>query len=317
IRARAKKNTNPAVLADYGGGDEWPSYVAYEKDEVHPNGNYYQSEELSKRAGICGDPKQVFQCGCDCSNTYSTPNIEWPVLETFEAGSIIDIKAVMRFHHWGHFEFFLCNTEDMDDPKDVVTQSCLNRYPLTRADGDDNNSPIDPAFPGRYYVDAECRENEVDQSKPEGAEEGQVMNMRYRLPDITCEHCVLQMIYYAANNCKHVGYEEFNPPSWPSSCAPNKDQWVLTNKRVVCGTGGTYPEEFWQCSDISLVGGSNPAPSPMETEQPVIAPTDDDSFDDMTPEGSTLLGCFSDSDTDRIMTKLTVDDKMTAEVRMQ
>lgn len=55
----------------------------------------------------------------------------------------------------------------------------------------------------------------------------------------------------------------------------------------------------------------------METEQPVIAPTDDDSFDDMTPEGSTLLGCFSDSDTDRIMTKLTVDDKMTAEVRMQ
>lgn len=73
----------------------------------------------------------------------------------------------------------------------------------------------------------------------------------------------LRFIADAANNCKHVGYEEFNPPSWPSSCAPNKDQWVLTNKRVVCGTGGTYPEEFWQCSDISLVGGKGLIGAPV------------------------------------------------------
>jgi len=35
------------------------------------------------------------------------------------------------------------------------------------------------------------------------------------------------------NDCKHPGYDDFNP-SWPSTCAPNKDQWIATNRRV-CG----------------------------------------------------------------------------------
>lgn len=59
----------------------------------------------------------------------------------------------------------------------------------------------------------------------------------------------------AANNCKHVGYDEFEPASWPSSCAPSKSQWVLTEKRILCGTDGAYPEEFWQCSDIKIEFG--------------------------------------------------------------
>lgn len=51
----------------------------------------------------------------------------------------------------GHLEFFLCDSADLEDPDGVVTQECLNMHPLTRADGDDNNSPIDPNYPGRYY----------------------------------------------------------------------------------------------------------------------------------------------------------------------
>lgn len=62
----------------------------------------------------------------------------------------------------------------MDDPNGTVTQACLNKHPLDRAVGDDDNSPIDPNFRGRYIVDPKCKGGEVDQSKPDGAEEGQV-----------------------------------------------------------------------------------------------------------------------------------------------
>lgn len=56
------------------------------------------------------------------------------------------------------------------------------------------------------------------------------------------------------NACKHPGYDEFNPPSWPSTCAPNKEDWITTERRV-CGLEGSYPEEFWQCSDIAITEG--------------------------------------------------------------
>ena len=58
------------------------------------------------------------------------------------------------------------------------------------------------------------------------------------------------------NTCKHVGYDEFNPKSWPSQCAPDKSDWVELY-RGICGTenypyGEVYPEQFWACSDISI-----------------------------------------------------------------
>ena len=51
----------------------------------------------------------------------------------------------------GHLEFFLCDAAELDDPDGVVTQECLNMNPLTRAEGDNENSPIDPDYSGRYY----------------------------------------------------------------------------------------------------------------------------------------------------------------------
>ncbi|CAM9846398.1 unnamed protein product, partial [Laminaria digitata] len=57
------------------------------------------------------------------------------------------------------------------------------------------------------------------------------------------------------NSCKHQGYEEFNPPSWPSKCAPTKADWI---NEVVgqCGDGDAYPEEFWNCADIEITSGA-------------------------------------------------------------
>ncbi|CAM9620047.1 unnamed protein product [Ectocarpus fasciculatus] len=260
VKERAKAKTDPAVLDEYGGGDEFPLYFG----DFADNGNYLETDEIAKRHGICGDPEQNAD---EESNVYSTANIGWDVLGSFKSGEVLEMDIIMNAYHWGHCEFFLCNADEMDDPDGLPTQECFNRYPLTRAADDGDASPIDPNYPGRYYVDPECRAGETEQGSPEGAPEGYNIKMRYVLPDIECDRCVLQM---------HIGYEEFNPPSWPGTCAPNKSDWIELN-RSICGEDGAYPEEFWACSDISLTSdGSAPPPTPATTPAtpvPEAAPT--------------------------------------------
>ncbi|CAM9637072.1 unnamed protein product, partial [Laminaria digitata] len=72
------------------------------------------------------------------------------------------------------------------------------------------------------------------------------------------------------NSCKHQGYAEFNPLSWPSQCAPTKADWI---NEVVgqCGDGDAYPEEFWNCADIEIT--SEASPTPTTSEAPSGAPT--------------------------------------------
>eukprot|EP00904_Undaria_pinnatifida_P004815 jgi/Undpi1/1463/HiC_scaffold_11.g04854.m2 len=247
-RERAEELTDPAILDMYGGG-EFPLLYT----ELAENGNYLEPEEIAVRHGVCGDPEQNAGEG---SNTYSTPNREWEVLGSFQSGQVLEMDLIMNTNHMGHCEFFICNSADLDDPEGVATQECFNKHPLTRAPDDGSASPIDPNYPGRYYVDPECRADEIEQSKADDAPEGQNIRMRYVLPDIECEHCVLQMVYYTGNSCKHIGYDEFNPESWPSKCAPNKSDWIELD-RGICGTenypwGDVYPEQFWACSDISI-----------------------------------------------------------------
>lgn len=97
----------------------------------------------------------------------------------------------------GHLEFFICNGEDLSGgPDSVVTQGCFNMHPLTRASDDGKASPIDPDYPGRYYVDPPCQQFETDQSMPAGAEPGPVVTARYQLPEgLTCDRCIVQMVY--------------------------------------------------------------------------------------------------------------------------
>ncbi len=47
----------PANIRERGGGKPWPHF----NGERAANGNYIESDEVSKRHGICGDPEQV--CG--------------------------------------------------------------------------------------------------------------------------------------------------------------------------------------------------------------------------------------------------------------
>lgn len=96
----------------------------------------------------------------------------------------------------GHLELFICNADELDDPDGVPVQSCFNKYPLTRASDDGDASPIDPKYPGRYYIDPPCRQYETDQTKPPGSEPGPIVTARYMLPaKLTCKRCIVQMIY--------------------------------------------------------------------------------------------------------------------------
>ncbi|CBJ30292.1 EsV-1-166 [Ectocarpus siliculosus] len=231
------------------------------------NGNYIQSDETAAEG----------------SNRYGQENSNYPVLETYAEGGILEVKIVVATYHWGHVEMFLCDADDLPDgPDSVVTQSCFNEYPLDRAEDDEFNSPIDPLNRGRFILDPPCRASETDQELLPGAFAGDVATARFQLPQgVTCERCVVQMVYYTGNSCKHQGYAEFNPPSWPSSCAPSKADWINEIVGQHCGDGDAYPEEFWNCADVSITsdGGPGPAPAPTpetpkETKAPVDEPTE-------------------------------------------
>ncbi|CAM9825507.1 unnamed protein product [Pylaiella littoralis] len=240
--------------------------------DVRPDGpeqNYLEPNEVAVRHGICGDPEQHKSAG---SNRYRTASSEWDLVGSYQSGQVLEMDIVMNTFHRGHLEFLVCNADG--DPDAIPTQECFNQYPLDRAPGDDSNSPIDPNFPGRYYCDPTCRgkTGEVDQTKPTHATGGENMRMRYMLPNIECDHLVVGC-WYTGNTCKHIGYDEFSPPSWPSSCAPKKENWIDTD-RERCRQGGYYPEEFWACSDFSIKhGASSPTPEPTPTEPMPTEPT--------------------------------------------
>ncbi|CAM9449279.1 unnamed protein product, partial [Ascophyllum nodosum] len=267
VRARAESLTNPKELASYGNG-AWPLLTVYEKGEIAANGNYLEPDSIAVRHGICGDPEQTAAEG---SNRYGNANSMYPVLETYTEGSVLEVKVVVSTTHHGHLEFFLCDTSDLDDPEGVVTQGCFNMHPLDRAEDDGDASPIDPNFPGRYFVDPTCRSGETDQTILPGAFPGDVITARYQLPSgVTCSHCVVQMAHYTGNSCMHPGYEEFNPPSWPSKCAPNKGDWILTGLNM-CGVGDSYPEEYWNCADIEITSDGTPSdPAPVPAPAPEV-----------------------------------------------
>ncbi|CAM9476506.1 unnamed protein product [Scytosiphon promiscuus] len=254
VASRAAEMTPEDVLSDNGGG-AWPHLTAYNRGDLASNGNFLESDEISVRHGVCGDPEQTSAEG---TNVFGRENSIYPVLETYQEGSIIEMKVAVDTYHWGHLEYFICNSEDLSDPEGgPVTQGCFNMHPLDRAEDDGDASPIDPDHPGRYYVDPPCREQETDQTMPDGAYGGYVVTARHKLPEgLTCTRCIIQMVYYTGHICKLPGYEQFEPDSTPEGCAPSVSDWVNLDPPA-CGEGGAYPEEFWNCADIEIISGES------------------------------------------------------------
>ncbi|CAM9914038.1 unnamed protein product [Pylaiella littoralis] len=303
------QSRGPAAIRARANGAAWP-HLDGERAE---NGNYIESDDVSQRHGICGDPEQTAAEG---DNRYGLDNSNYPVLETVAEGGILEVKIVVSTYHWGHVEMFLCDTADLPGgPETTVIQSCFNKYPLDRAEDDEFNGPVDPNNRGRFILDPPCRATETDQEMLPGAFPGDVATARFQLPQgVTCDRCVVQMVYYTGNSCKHQGYAEFNPPSWPSSCAPAKEDWI---NEVVgqCGEGDRYPEEFWNCADIEITsdggpgGATAPTPEPVgegEEVAPSPAPTIVEEEEMVVPSPAPTI--VEEDDDDYEMTIIVADD---------
>ncbi|CAM9851405.1 unnamed protein product, partial [Choristocarpus tenellus] len=193
VRNRAEKLTDPEWLESYGEG-RWPLKYLYDQGMVASNGNYLEPQEIAVRHGICGDPSQVAP---EEDNRYGIANSNFQVVENYAEGSAIEIKTITSTYHWGHLEYFICDAKDLDDANGPVIQECFNKHPLSRAPQSEAASPLDPAHSGRYFLDPPCRASETDQTRePEDGYWGQVSTMHYLLPaGLTCERCILQMIY--------------------------------------------------------------------------------------------------------------------------
>ena len=180
-----------------------------------------------QRHGMCGDPSEMVQRYNDNVNIY-------PVLSTFKEGDEITIEVVLTAHHMGHFEFFICNSDDLTYPQNGINQECLYRHTLIRAEENNPISPIDPKYPNRYYLEPlSCMEFQTD------GYPGYRATMKYILPNgLHCEHCVLQWWYFTANSCIYDGYNEFQGMS-PACTA----RWYNPNIGN-CKSSGSYPEEF-------------------------------------------------------------------------
>ena len=196
----------------------------------------------SARHGLCGDVAGGAQ-----------PHlIKQPVAATWTAGQVVDLEIIVTAHHNGYVEMRLCSDANQ------LSQDCLNANQLIRVARSDDVTPIDPAYPGRFYLDPPC-----DASRPLEADaygynygnqlfgSGHAMRMSYQLPaNLTCENCVMQMYYMTANSCNPPGYRTFDFPA--SSCVGDggaTGYWSPTLQDC----GAAWGEEFWNCADLRIV----------------------------------------------------------------
>mmetsp|Transcript_19566 Transcript_19566/g.33936 ORF Transcript_19566/g.33936 Transcript_19566/m.33936 type:complete len:423 (+) Transcript_19566:115-1383(+) len=230
------------------------------------------SVERENGHGLCGDLAS--------RKEFMAPNAYGPTdpQMTVYSGEDIEIKVKITAHHWGWFEFRLCVPDDGGvDRTQPITQACLNKHVLkfnrtyTMNSYTSNmesgvSSPADYVGPGSsnyrfehskcpYLPDGGLRgsccrsggscsdpsENEERWVLPKPQDEPFVM--RFKVPEgIECERCVLQWFYETGNS--------------PDS----------------------YPEGFWNCADIQVIGSGQTSaptlPTPAPTNGvPVVTPT--------------------------------------------
>ncbi|GAB4815625.1 hypothetical protein N2152v2_008081 [Parachlorella kessleri] len=188
--------------------------------------------------GVCGDKMSDRQH--EPGGIYGPAGIQ----ATYAPGQVIDISILVSARHGGRWVFRVCPSTNADE-------ACLSQYVLQRADGSGpytwTGPSGGPASPASGYSSGTI----------DGIS-GEVYTVQYKLPDgLTCAACTLQWWWTTGNSCV--------PPGSP-----------FGGNSGVCGDGGAYPEEFWNCADISIGGDaapSTPTPTPTPTVNPTPVPT--------------------------------------------
>lgn len=241
-------------------------------------------------AGVCGDLKTNPQHlrpseknPHDGKNYYNDGRI----VATYRQGGVISIELAIATHHNGFMEFHLCDVEKCGGE---ISEKCfrnnhckqLRRAPNPQCDDGDSFrcGPIDPAYPGRWYLPCASRPNKRGYYEFYGGSENTIL---YNLPKTTyCKHCVLQWYWATANVCNPPGVEEYFTgadrevkPDWKKCKGQNGALGGFTKNVKNCGNSTRvqhYPEQFLQCADIAIEkqpdSDGPPSPSPMVTKGP-------------------------------------------------
>jgi hypothetical protein len=146
----------------------------------------------------------------------------------------------------------------------------LLRVPHPSCEGgeDIQCAPIDRSFPGRWYIP--CHEfpflnentSEMVRDQTMGGPNGK---MAYQIPaDFNCgENCVLQSYWVTMNKCNPIGGKEYFENlyskgmlnSWATCLGDGITRGGFSPLYPTCGSSlSLFPEEFWNCADISMAG---------------------------------------------------------------
>lgn len=144
--------------------------VDYNDNEVFCGGVFNQFENNDGKCGICGDPAdepspQAHETGGTYGNKVIT--------KTYVMDSVIDVEVELTANHKGRFQFKLCPVRS---GMIEATQECLDSYPLTQLDGEDE-------FP---IFETDHQTSVIRQAKLP--------------PGLTCARCVLQWTWTSANS---------------------------------------------------------------------------------------------------------------------
>ncbi|GLV37061.1 uncharacterized protein CBL_02108 [Carabus blaptoides fortunei] len=176
----------------------------YNDHELYCGGFTRQWTRNDGKCGVCGDAWDTpTPRAHELGGTYG----QGVIVRRYRPRTWISIRVELTANHNGHFEFRLCPNYRN------TTQDCLDKYVLrlARMKSEEGMDPLGY----RYFP----------------RDGNKIYEIKYRLPDLSCSHCVLQWIYIAGNN-------------W-GTC-PN-------------GTGavGCGPqEEFRACADIAIGSSS-------------------------------------------------------------
>ncbi|XP_017776785.1 PREDICTED: uncharacterized protein LOC108562829 [Nicrophorus vespilloides] len=213
--------------------------------ELYCGGFTRQWVKNEGKCGVCGDP---WDSKIPRAHEYGGAYGQGVIVRQYKPGQTINIRVELTASHFGFFEFSLCpNFKN-------ATQECLARNILQLLKPQENVEHMST----RYFP--------KDGNK--------VYEMKYKLPKLTCPHCLLQWRYIAGNN-------------W-GDCANGTGA-------VGCGP----QEEFRACADVALGSMTTPDEEvetneiPEEVEQEATQKPQEQPESSYSPISSLVIGLVS------------------------
>lgn len=204
------------------------------------------------RAGVCGDLRPPSPQHHMRGGKYY---YDHKITRTFIQGGKLEAKISIVAHHNGFIEFHVC---DVARCGGEISEDCFRKghcrqlkrtyEPECESRVNRNCAPVDPKYPGRWYLP--CSRSPVFDVY------GGDYKMRFQLPaDLSCEHCVLHWYWVSANGCNPPGVVDFfngpRGPKWGTCRGQGGAVGGYTRVQRPC-EGRKFPEEYYQCADISI-----------------------------------------------------------------